>query len=52
MLYILASLKEGDCFGEFALLSNKPRAARIETEFDGAEFASLEKIEYKRIIGE
>lgn len=44
------SLAQGDCFGELALMSNRPRAARIVCSKDSI-FGILLKNEYKNTIG-
>ena len=45
----VAVLGKGDCFGELALLSNKPRAAGIKCLSD-CHFAVLDKADYVRIL--
>lgn len=45
----VAVLGKGDCFGELALLSNKPRAAGIRCLSD-CHFAVLDKADYARIL--
>lgn len=45
----VAVLGKGDCFGELALLSNKPRAAGIKCLSD-CHFAVLDKEDYVRIL--
>jgi len=45
----VAILGKGDCFGELALLSNKPRAAGIRCIAD-CHFAVLDKADYTRIL--
>ena len=46
----VAQYKEGNVFGERALLNNQRRAARIVTN-DICFFGILDKIEYQKIIG-
>lgn len=43
-------LKEGEIFGELALMSSKPRAATIICKKD-SEFAILDRKDYQVIVG-
>jgi len=45
----VASLGEGDGFGELALINDKPRAASIITREDGCQFIVVEKKNYLAI---
>ena len=45
----LAVLRQGECFGELALISNKPRAASVLCR-EECHFAVLERSDYKRIL--
>lgn len=45
------SYKEGDYFGERALLKNEPRAANIEVTSDEIQVVSLERASFKRLLG-
>jgi CRP-like cAMP-binding protein len=47
---LLAVLGPGDCFGELALLNNKPRSACIFTR-EKCSFGVLERHDYLRILG-
>lgn len=46
----LTVLRQGECFGELALLSNKPRAASVLCRED-CHFAVLKRDDYTRILG-
>jgi cAMP-dependent protein kinase regulator len=45
------SYKEGDYFGERALLKNEPRAANIEVTSDEIQVVALERASFKRLLG-
>ena len=46
----LTVLRQGECFGELALLSHKPRAASVLCR-EECHFAILERDDYTRILG-
>mmetsp|Transcript_19134 Transcript_19134/g.45066 ORF Transcript_19134/g.45066 Transcript_19134/m.45066 type:complete len:449 (-) Transcript_19134:80-1426(-) len=43
--------KEGDYFGELALLKNEPRAASVYTCMPGVKLLSMERKTFKRLMG-
>ena len=45
----VATLGEGDGFGELALIAEKPRAASILTKEDGCQFIVVDKQDYLKI---
>ena len=46
----VARLKEGDSFGELALLTEKPRAATVVSVLN-TELATLNKEQFRTIVG-
>ena len=46
---LLTILRQGDCFGEIALISNKPRLASLVCR-ENCHFAVLERDDYKQIL--
>ena len=46
---VLGNLREGDFFGEIALLTGKPRTATIITNID-AELLELTRADYENIV--
>lgn len=45
----VSKLKSGDCFGELALIDDKPRAATITCITD-CQFATLGDVDYNRVL--
>jgi len=51
LMNVIAVLKQGDSFGELALMYNKARFATVETYTD-THFVVLSKEDYQRVIQE
>lgn len=50
IMHIIATLKQGDSFGELALMYGKARFATVEVGETNSHFALLSKEDYLKVI--